>query len=115
MVEWKCTKEEESAIRHTVDTSHGHVTICGQETMAQVLNSKNHGVPWCKDCRDGEHENYSPAVDFVIVREPDSRYDRLHPSRHGFRPYRPSVYLWMCTDHQEMYLSDGYLVQRCRC
>ena len=107
MVEWKCT-EEESAIRHTVDTSH--VTICGQ-----VLQESQQGVPWCKDCRDGEHENHTDEVDFVIVRESDSRYDRLHPSRHGFRPYRPSVYLWMCTDHQEMYLSDGYLVQRCRC
>jgi hypothetical protein len=50
----------------------------------------------CADCRDGEHENYSPEVDFVIVGDPTSN-ELIKKA-------------WMCTDHQEMYLMDGYTV-----
>ena len=54
----------------------------------------------CTDCRDAEHGNSSPKVDLVIVRDPDSL------SRGWLKRG------WMCTDHQEMYRSDGYLVKR---
>ena len=58
---------------------------------------KIHITHHCADCRDGEHENYSPEVDFVTVGDPTSNVYWLKSG-------------WMCTDHQEMYLMDGYTV-----
>jgi hypothetical protein len=51
----------------------------------------------CADCRDGEHENYDDDVKLVMVKEPDERQ------------FLKRAY--MCNEHREMYVSDGYVVK----
>ncbi len=52
----------------------------------------------CADCRDGEHDNYSETVYRVVMRDPDD----------GNKVVKRS---YMCADHVEMYLQDGYSVK----
>jgi len=53
----------------------------------------------CADCRDGEHDNYDDDVRLVYVRDPDT-------NKLVKRSY-------MCGEHVEMYLKDGYDVVEC--
>jgi len=53
----------------------------------------------CADCRNGEHENLTDAVALVYVRDPDT-------AKMVKRAY-------LCSEHQEMYLDDGYEVKEC--
>lgn len=53
----------------------------------------------CCDCNDGEHENYDDDVQLVAVIDPDTRKE----FKKGF----------MCNEHREMYLSDGYRLIHC--
>ncbi len=50
----------------------------------------------CADCRDGEHDNITDDVKIVTVKDPDT-------GKLIKRSY-------MCSDHVEGYLMDGYLV-----
>ncbi|KKL27015.1 hypothetical protein LCGC14_2389410 [marine sediment metagenome] len=53
----------------------------------------------CADCRDGEHDNYDNNIELVYVRDPDTK-----------KMIKRS---YMCENHQEMYLSDGYEIKFC--
>lgn len=48
----------------------------------------------CADCRDGDHENLSDEVELVTVKDPET-------GKLVKRSY-------MCTEHVDCYLSDGY-------
>ena len=51
---------------------------------------------WCKDCHDGEHENYMDDVVRVQVLDPDTR-----------KVIKNAL---LCADHRAMYREDGYIV-----
>ena len=48
----------------------------------------------CRECQDGEHDNYTDEVIFVKVKDPDT--GKTVKARN------------MCSDHIEMYCQDGY-------
>ncbi len=49
----------------------------------------------CFECRNGEHDNYDDYVLFTVVRNLDDGR---------------AVRGWMCGEHREMNLNDGYTV-----
>lgn len=50
----------------------------------------------CKDCQNGEHDNYDENIKLVYVRDPDTK--------------KIIRRCYMCETHQEMYCQDGYEV-----
>ena len=50
----------------------------------------------CKDCKDGEHDNYTDDVELAVIRDPETLKVISRKN--------------LCSEHWEMYLDDGYLV-----
>jgi len=50
----------------------------------------------CKDCKNGEHDNYTEDVKLVYVRDPDTK-----------KIIRRA---YMCSWHRDIYEDDGYEV-----
>ncbi len=53
----------------------------------------------CCECRNGEHPNYDENIELVYVKDPDT--SKL--VKRG----------WMCAEHRQAYLDDGYTVAKC--
>ena len=51
----------------------------------------------CKECRDGEHENYDDDVRLVMVRDPNTRGKVMRA--------------FLCGEHRDAREDDGYLVE----
>ncbi len=56
------------------------------------------GIPWCCECRAGEHDNCTEDVDLFVVRDPDTNKIRLRG--------------YLCTDHQMIFLEDNYTLHK---
>lgn len=54
----------------------------------------------CKECRDGEHEDYDFEIKLCTVRDPDG----LNPTRR----------MKLCSEHRSVFEMDGYEVKEVR-
>jgi len=50
----------------------------------------------CKDCQNGEHDNYEEDIKLVYVRDLETKKIIRH--------------CYMCREHRTMYADDGYEV-----
>lgn len=50
----------------------------------------------CVECEAGDHDNYIDTGDYVVVTDPETK--------------ELIVKGYVCSDHQEMHLNDGYVI-----
>jgi len=53
----------------------------------------------CADCRNGDHPDYDDDVRLVYMRDPETK--------------KIVKRAYLCKEHRDMYLDDGYEVKEC--
>ena len=51
----------------------------------------------CKDCLDGEHDDYDDDITICVVTDPDT----------GKKAFKCA---YLCSEHRTMYRDDGFIV-----